>query len=241
MARREICGMADESGRTCIVTRKKGPSEGMIRFVLGPDREVVPDIRRKLPGRGVWVSARADTVAQAVRQHAFARGFKTKVVASPSLAEEIDHLLTKDCLQALALANKAGEVITGFAKVEAVIEAGKLAALIHATDCGADGRQKLAACMRRHFGAERPRPSIDLFEGIQLDLALGRTNVVHAALIDGPASRGLLQRCQRLQLYRSPSPRGTGDFPARVGSWNETFCGLPERRRAETEWAGTQS
>jgi predicted RNA-binding protein YlxR (DUF448 family) len=193
--------------RTCIVTRTKGLPQDMIRFVIGPGATVVPDIRRKLPGRGVWVTARADRVAEAVKRQAFARGFKTKVVASEALATEIDALLTQDCLQTLSLANKAGQVITGFAKVEEAIATGALAGLVHAADCGADGVRKLGQSLRRRFGDDAATPRIDLFQSSQLDLALGRTNVIHAALIEGAASEGFLARCRKLALYRSGSPQ----------------------------------
>ncbi|MGH6819482.1 MAG: DUF448 domain-containing protein, partial [Methylocella sp.] len=118
--------------RTCIVTRAKGLPEDMIRFVVGPGAIVVPDIRRKLPGRGVWVTAQAGHVAEAVKRQVFSRGFKIKVVASESLAAEIEALLTKDCLQALSLASKAGQVVSGFAKVEQAIVSGAIAGLVHA-------------------------------------------------------------------------------------------------------------
>lgn len=193
--------------RTCIVTRAKGSPQDMIRFVIGPGATVVPDIRRKLPGRGVWVTARADRVAEAVKRQAFARGFKTKVVASEALASEIEALLTQDCLQALSLANKAGQVITGFAKVEEAIASGAMAGLVHAADCGADGVRKLGQSLRRRFGDDRAIPRIDLFQSSQLDLALGRANVIHAALIEGAASEGFLERCRKLALYRSGSPQ----------------------------------
>jgi len=193
--------------RTCIVTRTKGSPEDMIRFVVGPGGVVVPDIRRKLPGRGVWVMARADRVAEAVKRQAFARGFKTKVVASEALANEIEALLTQDCLQALSIANKAGLVVAGFGKVEETIAAGAVAGLIDASECGADGVRKLGQSLRRRFGSESARPRIELFCSGQLDLALGRTNVIHAALIAGSASEAFLARCRRLRLYRSGLPQ----------------------------------
>ena len=84
----------------------------MIRFVLGPGETVVPDIRRKLPGRGVWVTASAARVEEAVKRQAFARGFKKKVGAPENLAAEVEALLTQDCLQALSIANKAGQVVS---------------------------------------------------------------------------------------------------------------------------------
>lgn len=209
--------------RTCIVTRAKGLPEDMIRFVIGPGGAVVPDIRRKLPGRGVWVTARAGRVAEAVKRQAFSRGFKTKVVVSESLAAEIEALLTKDCLQALSLASKAGQVVSGFAKTEEAIASCAVAGLVHAADCGADGMRKLGQGLRRRYGDERARPRVELFASGQLDLALGRANVIHAALIEGPASEGFLERCRKLTLYRSGSPGAESpDWPSGHGSNGES-------------------
>jgi predicted RNA-binding protein YlxR (DUF448 family) len=189
--------------RTCIVTRTKGAPEDMIRFVLGPGEAVVPDIRRKLPGRGVWVTASAARVAEAVKKHAFARGFKKKAAAPENLAAEVDALLTMDCLQSLSIANKAGMVAAGFGKVEEAIAGGGLAGLIHASDGGADGVRKLGQSLRRRFGEGDVRPRIALFRSDQLDLALGRANVIHAALLSGAASDAFLARCRKLAMYRA--------------------------------------
>ncbi|MGB6177359.1 MAG: RNA-binding protein [Methylocella sp.] len=206
MARPAVLDAEGSPERTCIVTRAKGLPEDMIRFVVGPGAIVVPDIRRKLPGRGVWVMARAGHVAEAVKRQAFSRGFKTKVAASESLAAEVEALMTTDCLQALSLAGKAGQVVSGFAKVEETIASGAVAGLVHASDCGADGMRKLGQSLRRRYGDERARPRVELFRSGQLDLALGRANVIHAALIEGPASAGFLARCRKLTFYRSGSP-----------------------------------
>lgn len=189
--------------RTCIVTRTKGSPRDMIRFVVGPGDVVVPDIRQKLPGRGVWVTASAFRVAEAVKRQAFARGFKKKVLASKDLAAEIEALLTQDCLQGLSIANKAGQVVAGFGKVEEAIAGGSIAGLIDAADGGADGARKLGQSLRRRFGEGAVRPRISLFRSDQLDLALGRANVIHAALLSGSASEALLTRCRRLAMYRS--------------------------------------
>jgi len=115
-------GEDEERGpvRTCIVTRAERPPEEMIRFVLAPDGTVTPDLRRRLPGRGVWTTATADVVAQAARRKAFDRGFRGKAIVPNDLPARIDRLMEVDCLQSLSLANKAGLVTTGFAKVEAV-------------------------------------------------------------------------------------------------------------------------
>jgi uncharacterized protein len=200
------------SERTCLVTRAKGSPDTMIRFVVGPGATVVPDIRRKLPGRGVWVTARADKIAEAVRRQAFVRGFKSKVSASEALPEQIRELLSKDCLQALALANKAGQVVSGFAKVEEVIVKGTVVALIQAREARADGVRKLVQALRRRPGAADPAPQINLFTSLQLDLALGRTNVIHAALTEGTASRNFAAKCARLEFYCS-APRAESGSP----------------------------
>lgn len=197
---------AEEEGpeRTCVVTRRKASPDAMVRFVVGPGATIVPDIRRRLPGRGVWVMACEATVAEAVRKGAFPRGFKAKVVVDPTLASLVGDLLVRDALQSLAMANKAGAVTTGFAKVEAAIGAGRVAAVLHASDASEDGVRKLDAVQRRegqrHAGGA---PAIKLFASQQLDLALGRTNVIHASLAVGPAGHAFLKRCQRAVTYRA--------------------------------------
>lgn len=188
--------------RTCIVTRAERPPEEMIRFVLAPDGVVTPDLKRRLPGRGVWVTASADIVAQAAKRRVFDRGFKGKAVVPDDLPGLVDRLMEAECLQGLSLANKAGLVTTGFAKVEAAIDAGETLTILHAADGGQDGKRKVGQALRRHFGADAP-PEIECFVSAQLDLALGRTNVIHAALRAGPASAALLERLKRLQVYRS--------------------------------------
>lgn len=198
------------SERTCIVTRTKGEPEQMIRFVVGPDAHVVPDLRHKLPGRGVWVTAQADKIAEAVKRKAFTRGFKAEVIVSATLPIEIEALLTRDCLQALSLANKAGQVVTGFAKVETAITKSAVAALAEASDAGTDGGRKLGQALRRRFGPDGMKPRVKLFTSLQLSLALGLANVVHAALIEGAAVDAFLSQCRKLDLYRS-GPSSAGD------------------------------
>src|SRR3712207_1418606 len=121
-----------EPERTCIVTRQPAPPAELIRFVVGPDNQVVPDLKGRLPGRGAWVSATRACVEQAVKRRLFARAFKAEAKASPAFAEEIEAALLTDLRQALSLANKAGTVIAGFAKVEAAVAGEMVAALVHA-------------------------------------------------------------------------------------------------------------
>lgn len=192
-----------EPERTCIVTRAAGAPGGLIRFVVSPDGAVVPDLRGRLPGRGAWVTATAAAVGEAVKRRAFGRAFKAEVKASPDLAAEIDRALLVDLRGALALANKAGVVITGFAKVEAAIAGGSVVALVHAAEAADDGRRKLAGALRRRLGDQISGiPVTDVLTGEELDLALGRSNVIHAALVAGPGSDGFLARWRRLRDYR---------------------------------------
>jgi uncharacterized protein len=191
------------SQRTCIVTRAKLPPDELMRFVLSPDGEVVPDLKRKLPGRGVWVQATAKTVAEAVRRKAFTRGFKESAQAPADLAERVDALLEKDALQSLSMANKAGLVVAGAFKVESEIASQAPAALIHARDGSPDGARKIAAALMRRGEMAAQAPRVEMFASSQLDLALGRANVIHAALRKGAASDAFLARCRRLAHYRA--------------------------------------
>ncbi|MGJ0395977.1 MAG: RNA-binding protein [Methylocystis sp.] len=193
------------SERTCIVTRRRGAPEAMIRFVRGPDGALAPDIAARLPGRGVWVTGRAELVAQAARKHLFARSLKTRVDAEPRVAEDVDRLLEADCLRMLSLANKAGAVMAGFGKVADALARGAVGALVEARDGGEDGRRKLAQAARR---ADSAAPVIGLFSSLQLDLALGRTNVIHAALAEGGPATAFVARCRRLAAYRGVSIDG---------------------------------
>jgi hypothetical protein len=196
------------SERTCIVTRTKAAPEDLLRFVRAPDGSVVPDLRQKLPGRGVWVSANAKTVREAVKRKAFARGFKAEARVSEALPEEVAELMRRDCLNLLSLAKKAGQVVTGFAKVEAAAASGGVVALINAADGGVDGRRKLGQALRR---SGTDAPEIKVFTEAQLSLALGGANVVHAALSRGALAANLVSQCRRLELYLSAADEATPD------------------------------
>jgi len=202
--------------RTCLVTRQAGNPDRMIRFALAPDGRVVPDLRARLPGRGAWVTATRTAVAEAVRKRLFQRAFKRKdAVAAPDLADVIEAGLRDDLRQAFSLANKAGCVVTGFTKVESAVDSVTgVKALVHASDASADGRRKLAQALRRRYGDAISRiPVIDDLSGEELDMALGRDHVIHAALVAGAGTAGLLARWRRLHVFRdeaaTPGTAGT--------------------------------
>jgi len=205
-----------EPQRTCLATRENVPIEAMIRFVVAPDGAVVPDLARNLPGRGAWVSATRAATENTIKQKAFTRAFRGKGAASPALAELTGQLLERSALEALSLANKAGRIVAGNAKVESAILSGKAIALYHARDAARDGKRKLDG-LRRRIEAEGggKMPSFTLFTGSQLDLALGRPNVVHAALLASPASGGFLERSLRLERWRNGNAAGDIGVPGR--------------------------
>jgi uncharacterized protein len=195
--------------RMCAVTREVRPIGELIRFVVSPQGEVIPDLKRKLPGRGLWVSASRQAVAEAVRRHQFGKGFKRDVRVAPTLAADTEALLTRSVIEALAMAAKAGQVVSGFGKVEDALRQrqaqASVQALVHAADGAADGIRKLDAIARQNAAVNdesNPFPVVTALTSEQLDLALGRSNVIHAALLAGPASKTFLSRSQLLVRYR---------------------------------------
>jgi predicted RNA-binding protein YlxR (DUF448 family) len=191
--------------RMCAVTRAVRPIDDLIRFVVAPSGEVIADLTRKLPGRGLWVSASHKAVAEAVRRNHFGKGFKRDVRVAPTLPLDTENLLVRGAVEALAMAAKAGQVVAGFAKVEGALQAHQAVALIHAADGAADGIRKLDAVLRQNPGKPGESsefPVVTVLTSEQLDLALGRSNVIHAALLAGSASKTFLSRSQTLVRYR---------------------------------------
>jgi predicted RNA-binding protein YlxR (DUF448 family) len=179
----------------------------MLRFVAAPDGTVLPDIKRKLPGRGIWITATRSAVAEAVRRGILARGFGRKVSVPRDLADTTGRLLERSALDALAVSGKAGQAVSGFSKVEAAMADGNVIAVFHASDAAEDGVRKLTAAMRRQSDAGARVPLvISAFSAAQLNLALGRPNVIHAALLAGPAAETFVARYARLERFRTGDP-----------------------------------
>ncbi len=198
--------------RLCVVTREVKPVDELLRFVLAPDGSVVPDLKRNLPGRGLWITATRDALAEAVKRKSFAKGFKQDVRTGADLIVQTDRLLERSALDALAIAGKAGQVVAGFMKVEAALGRSSILALLHAKEAAEDGVRKLDAALHRRFEEEAGAiPTISDFTSQQLDLALGRANVVHAALLAGPAGNSFIARYLRMMRFRT----GSNDKPGR--------------------------
>lgn len=187
--------------RRDLVTRQVMDESCLIRFVAGPDGSVVPDLARKLPGRGLWVAADRASVETAATKGLFARAAKAPLKAAPDLADLVDRLLARRCLEQLGLARREGVLISGFEKSAAAIRSGRAAWLIEAADGAADGRGKLLALARHQttricgvFGAE------------DLSLALGLENAIHAVLLTGGRADRWTLEVERLAGFRPLRP-----------------------------------
>jgi predicted RNA-binding protein YlxR (DUF448 family) len=193
---------AHELERMCVATRTVKPVADMIRFVIGPDGEAVPDLKSKLPGRGVWVTATHEALGDAIKRKALVRGFKREVRLPADLIARTENLLERAVLDALAIASKAGLAATGFTRVETALAEGQVVAVLHAAEAAPDGVRKLEGPRRRSPQAT-PIVVIGALTSAQLDLALGRPNVIHAALLAGPPSDTFLARLRRLERFRA--------------------------------------
>jgi predicted RNA-binding protein YlxR (DUF448 family)/ribosomal protein L30E len=190
--------------RRCIVTGEVLPEARLLRFVLSPDGQAVPDVEAKLPGRGLWVSADRTIIAQAVAKRLFARAAKAPATADVGLPERAESRLVERILAHLGLARRAGELVLGFDQVEKALRGANPPVLIvEASEAAPDGRRKLqaAATARGHVPFV-----IGALTNAELSLALGRENVVHAALNPGRIAERLIFEAARLSGFRPLRP-----------------------------------
>jgi len=190
--------------RMCIVTREVRPIADLIRFVAGPDGEVVPDIKARLPGRGVWVTNDAAVLRQAVAKKAFQRGLKENVRIPAGIEAQVADLLRKDALQMLSLANKAGAVTSGFAKIEGI--KGSMLALVQASDGSEAEVSRLQRTSRGKARGKRDPLVIRAFAAEELGLSIGREHVIHAALTVHDAASVFLDRALRFVEFQAGGP-----------------------------------
>ena len=189
--------------RRDIVSGQVMEEASLIRFVAGPDGLVVPDLARKLPGRGLWVAADRASVEAAAKKGAFARAAKAKLAAPAGLADQVVTLLLRRLLDGLGLAKPAGDLISGFEKVAAAIAAGKAAWLVEAADGAADGRRKILNVARK---SPKPPQVCGLFDAEELGLALGGENVIHTAFLAGRGADRWTADVRRLAGFRPLLP-----------------------------------
>jgi very-short-patch-repair endonuclease/predicted RNA-binding protein YlxR (DUF448 family) len=201
-----------DDGRTrkCIVTGQILPEERLIRFVGGPDGAVVPDLARKLPGRGLWVEATRASVDLAVKKNAFSRAAKAQLKPAADLSDQVEKLLRQRLLQGLGLARRSGELTWGYDRVSAAIAAGRVAWMIEAADGASDGRRKLLKIAAHKMPAPR---LIGAFSEAEIGLALGLENVIHLAFLAGRGTERWALDVERLSGFRPLLPESWREEP----------------------------
>jgi len=203
--------------RTCVLTRRKGMRDELIRLALGPDGSVAPDVRARAPGRGAWIGVtRGELDAANVKgklKGALQRAFKTNDLNVPTdLGERIEQALRQTALDRLGMEARAGNLINGSDKVENAARSGKVALLIHAADASEDGRRNLDQAWR--VGGGDPRGVIFPLDRTILSMALGRENVVHVALTDPAAASRVRHALARWWAFNGPDRGLEGGEPA---------------------------
>ena len=211
--------------RTCILSRRTAPREELIRLALGPDHSVAPDVRARAPGRGAWIGVtRAELDAANAKgklKAALQRAFKTNAVTIPAnLGERTEVALRQAALDRLGMEARAGNLINGSERIETAARSGKVHLLLHAADAGEDGCKSLDQAWR--VGGGEPRGMIFPEPRTILSLALGRENVVHAALTDPAAASRVRHAVARWLAFTGPKRGPEGGEPAlRTGSAEE--------------------
>jgi len=209
---------AEGPERRCIATGTVRPKAELIRFVVGPDGEVVPDLAERLPGPGLWVSAEREALRRAQAKGLFAKAARQSVRAPDDLVDRVEALLHRSCIDLIGMARRAGQAVAGYEKVHAWLAEGRAAVLLAASDGAADGRAKLAALA----AAVRPVPLVEIFSADALGMAFARDRMVHAAIARGGLAERLVAEAARLDGIR-----GRADGPAGRGVVDEASNAAP--------------
>lgn len=184
--------MARDVERQCIITKQVKPAEEMIRFVVGPGDRLVPDVAAKLPGRGIWLTANKLSLAEAIAKKSFGKAAKQHVEVPSDIQEQVERLLRNRVREALSLARKAGQVISGNDKVDEAVKKDEVAALLHASDASEAGVRKLKA---------GDLPSYRGFSRELLSDVMGKENAVHVAVLKGSAGAFFIAELRRFALF----------------------------------------
>ena len=184
----------DDAERRCIATGETQPKAGLIRFVVGPDDVIFPDVAERLPGRGIWVSADPAALALAIKKNLFSRGAKQQVTVPADLAEQVEALLARRVVELISLARKSGKAVAGFEKVKGWLADGHARVLFQASDGSERGKSKLWTPEGgRFFGC---------LTADELGLAFGRQHVIHGALAAGGLERRVVEEASKLRGLR---------------------------------------
>lgn len=187
-------GTLGEPERKCIATGESQPKDGLIRFVVGPDAQIVPDIMGKLPGRGIWVSATKDALNAAIKKGAFKRAAKQSVSVPDNLVQEVEQQLARRVVDLISLARKGGSAVAGYEKVKDWLMKEEAQVLIQSSDGSERGKSKLSTPYGGSF--------IGWLTSDELGLAFGRQTVIHAALASGGLTSRVVEEAKRLKGVR---------------------------------------
>jgi uncharacterized protein len=206
-----------EPERRCIVTRESGPKAGLIRFVIGPEDEILPDVTERLGGRGIWVSADREALDKAVAKGLFARAGRRSVKVPPDLTDRVEALIAARVVELIGLGRKAGQAVAGREKTRDALLGGKAALLLQAADGSAREKAELRP-------PEGENTHVTCLSGQELGLAFGRDNVIHAAMLAGGLADRVKREALRLAGLRGRNDRRTaGDGSAGEGPRFERF------------------
>jgi hypothetical protein len=220
---------AETSLRRCIVTREALEKDQLIRFVLGPEDEVFPDLAGKLPGRGAWVKADRSVLELAVKKNAFAKAFKAPVKVAPDLAERVGRLIDQQLIDLVGLARRSGLLVTGFEKANTALRTGRAVLLIEALDAGKDGRSKLA----RHT-----LPGVEIWSPLTAEVlgrAIGRDHAVHVAVGPGGLAERLKIALRRQNGFSKGEASGGGHSAAPPSGERRNSAETEQNDRERTE------
>jgi predicted RNA-binding protein YlxR (DUF448 family) len=213
----EAEGGRRERERRCIVNGESESGANLIRFALSPDGVVTPDVAAKLPGRGAWVRADRASIELAGKKGAFARAFKAQVKVPDELANGVEMLLSRRCLDQLGMSRRAGAIAIGAMQAETAIRAKPAFLLIEAEDGAEEGREKL---MSLHIGLwGQPPAAVGCFSAADLGVALGRERVIHACLLQERLASVWAAEIGRLAGFRPIVPSSWPD------SWRSVSWG----------------
>ncbi|MBO7556064.1 MAG: DUF448 domain-containing protein, partial [Alphaproteobacteria bacterium] len=179
--------------RTCLMTGEEKPQNMLLRFTLTPDRQVIPDFKKKLEGKGFYISNSKQILSEAITKNVFRKfGKNTSVV--PNLLEIVENILKNKALDSINLANKAGDLVCGLDKVKEKLANNQVAFLLQATNAGTDGKNKMQS-------AAKDIKILTLFSSEELDKALNKVNTVHLAILKGPMSQNVYNQLQKWQDF----------------------------------------
>ena len=194
MGRGGINKKKDLAERTCLVCQVSGPKETLIRFVVSPDKIVVPDIMEKLPGRGYYVTSHRKYIEQAMMDNVFSQRVGRMVKCPSNLIDEIERQLAKRLVDLISISRKAGKAVTGFEKVKGWLADGRAKVLLQASDGSERGKGKLRTPEGgKFFGCLTAK---------ELGLAFGRGHAIHSAIASGGLSERVVSEAARLSGFR---------------------------------------